>query len=200
MKTRTLVAMAVVFGALVVAATAPSWRGSSDESSSASSARDVLGLAQIDVDDIERIVVKKSDDVNVVATREGSAWRVGAKPANSDRVDAFLTAVEEAADARATLVSRTDSRHEGLGLTSQAGSVVTLELDGGETRSFIVGSAGDLPRTVYVRQSDDSEAWQVESELLTTLPTDAAAWQATADASKGGEAAAAGEAAKPASN
>jgi hypothetical protein len=62
-----------------------------------------------------------------------------------------------------------------------------------------VGSAGDLPRTVYVRQSDDSEAWQVESELLTTLPTDAAAWQATADASKGGKAAAAGEAAKPAS-
>ncbi len=186
MKTRTLVVLGVVLVALVIAAAAPRvWTGAENERS-ATRGGEVLGLAGIDVDDVERIAVRRAgSDEAIVATRDGGTWTVASKPANREAIDSFLTALRDTVDDDATLVSRTESRHEGLGLTTKSGTRVTIELDGDGEHEFLVGNGGDVADSFYARSLDKDVAYQLAGGLLVALPSDAKAWQQADDAPKG---------------
>jgi hypothetical protein len=179
MSNRTLVVLGLVLVALVAAATASMWWPSSPgEARDAASGAEVLGVAGISVEDVDRIeITRAGQDEPIVAERAGRDWTVDGQPAERERVSEFLDEVRGLRRVEPVLVSRSDGRHEGLGLTEEAATRVVLLMGGDEQRSFLVGTAGDGVDSWHGRAVDDDRAWLLRGSLLSRLPFDAATWQ-----------------------
>lgn len=134
-----------------------------DRSPAAPAELSALVAGMKDTASLTTVRFKAPEGAPVELTREGAAWKVNGRTADSGMVARFLTSL---ADATAgDLVARNAANHARLGLA--ADSAYTMELEGRTPAALLVGNAGSRYGTTYVRQPRSDEVWLVGADLRT---------------------------------
>jgi hypothetical protein len=158
----TLGALVVLWGAFVL------FRGSFSDSGT--------GLA------LPPISAAEVDGIEIVATaetlrfaRSGAAWTVNGAAADAEQVRKLVAAVADSA-VTSELVARNPASHARLGVDS-AGRRLVLRKGGDALLDLVIGSPGGGFLSVYARQADADEVYQVRGSLGGMVGRDATSWR-----------------------
>lgn len=130
-------------------------------------------LARVDPDSVRSVRLMRPGDT-IHLRPEAGGWRVDGHPADSATVESLRRALREANVG--TLASRNPSNHPRLGIGDSA-RVAEIIGGRGDTARFLVGLAGPVPRSGYVRLAGSDEVYVVHGELTRLLREDEDGWR-----------------------
>jgi hypothetical protein len=158
----TLGALVVLWGAFVL------FRGSFSDTATRLT---LPTLSPADVDAIEIVAAAET----VRFARSGEAWTVNGLVADGEQVRKLLGALADSA-VTSELVARNPASHARLGVDS-AGRRLVLRKGGNALLDLVVGSPGGGFLSVYARQADADEVYQVRGSLGGMVGREAASWR-----------------------
>jgi hypothetical protein len=169
MSARNLIrALGVLAGLLVAWGAVVMFRGSFSDSGT--------GLA------LPPISAAEVDGIEIVATaetlrfaRSGAAWTVNGAAADAEQVRKLVAALADSA-VTSELVARNPVSHARLGVDS-AGRRLVVRKGGDVLLDLVIGSPGGGFLSVYARQADADDVYQVRGSLGGMVGRDAASWR-----------------------
>ncbi len=114
----------------------------------------------------------------VVLTREGGVWKLGAakEPADSVAVEALLKRLADASSD--SVVSTNPAKQSGYETDAEKGIAVRLEGAGGKVvAAFVIGKRGADFASCYLRRDEAKEVLLVSPDLRTDFARPAEAWR-----------------------
>jgi hypothetical protein len=158
----TLGALVVLWGAFVL------FRGSFSDTATR------LTLPALSPDEVDAIEIVAAAETLRFA-RSGAAWTVNGAAADAEQVRKLVAAVADSA-VTSELVARNPASHARLGVDS-AGRRLVLRKGGDALLDLVIGSPGGGFLSVYARQADADEVYQVRGSLGGMVGRDAASWR-----------------------
>jgi hypothetical protein len=131
-------------------------------------------LERLDATNVSAVHIVGPDQ-NVSLQQSGNGWSVNGNVADSSAVTRLWDALMEAEVGG--VVANNPSNHERMGLSADSAWTVEFTLTGGGTASLLVGKAGPIFPSGYVRLPDQDAVVVVSGDLRATLNQSVTDWR-----------------------
>lgn len=130
-------------------------------------------FAEFSADKVTDISIR-SNDKETHLVRENDVWKIDGEEADKEVVNEFFDRLSQVKVE--SLAGTNPKNHKNFGVTTEDGIHLNIQ-EGDEENSFIIGSSGSAPNSLYMRKSDGDDVYLVSGQVRKYLTQGADGWK-----------------------